>query len=142
MVAAYFWVDLLFGFAAACLLCALCAGGAAWVRRPLQSRAGLKLGLFSYSIYLMHAPVVGVLDVYVVRPLALPPVAHFAALVAIGLPAVLAVCWGFHLLFEAPFLRHRDLRSLRALPLPRLGPARRRPTALPAADVAPATNDA
>jgi peptidoglycan/LPS O-acetylase OafA/YrhL len=140
-VAAYFWVDLAFGLAAACLLCALCAGGAAWIRRPLQSRAGLRLGLFSYSIYLMHAPVVGVVDVDVVRPLGLPPVAHFAALVAIGLPAVLAVCWGFHLLFEAPFLRHRDLRSLRAVPLrlPRLA-GRRRP-ALPA-DVAPAAPDA
>jgi peptidoglycan/LPS O-acetylase OafA/YrhL len=132
-VAAYFWIDLAFGLAAACLLCALCAGGAARIRRPLESRVGLKLGLFSYSIYLMHAPVVGVLDVDVVRPLGLPPVAHFAALVAIGLPAVLAVCWGFHLLFEAPFLRHRDMRSLRAVPLrlPRLG-GRRRP-AVPAA---------
>jgi peptidoglycan/LPS O-acetylase OafA/YrhL len=141
-VAGYFWVDLVFGLAAACLLCALCAGGAVWIRRPLQSRAGLKLGLFSYSVYLMHAPVVGVLDVYAVRPLALAPVAHFAALVAIGVPVVLVVCYGFHLLFEAPFLRYRDMRSLRAIPLPRLrflGRARR---TLPQADVAPAANDA
>jgi peptidoglycan/LPS O-acetylase OafA/YrhL len=142
-VAAYFWVDLVFGLAAACLLCALCAGGAAWIRWPLQSRAGLRLGLFSYSIYLVHAPVVGVLDVYAVRPLGLAPVAHFAALVAIGVPAVLAVSWGFHLLFEAPFLRHRDMRSLRAvaLRLPRLAAGRRRP-AIPAAPAAPAANDA
>jgi peptidoglycan/LPS O-acetylase OafA/YrhL len=141
-VAAYFWVDLAFGLAAACLLCALCAGGAAWIRRPLQSRAGLRLGLFSYSIYLMHAPVVGVLDLYAVRPLGLPPVAHFAALAAVGVPVVLAVCWGFHLLFEAPFLRHRDMRSLHtvAVRLPRLA-GRRRP-ALPAPDAAPAANDA
>jgi peptidoglycan/LPS O-acetylase OafA/YrhL len=141
-VAGYFWVDLVFGLAAACLLCALCAGGAAWIRRPLQSRAGLRLGLFSYSIYLMHAPVVGVLDLYAVRPLGLPPVAHFAALAAVGVPVVLAVCWGFHLLFEAPFLRHRDMRSLHAVAvrLPRLA-GRRRP-ALPAPDAAPAANDA
>jgi peptidoglycan/LPS O-acetylase OafA/YrhL len=139
-VAGYFWIDLVFGLAAACLLCALCAGGGAWIRRPLQSRAGLKVGLFSYSIYLMHAPVVAVLDIYVVRKLGLPPVAHFAALVAVGVPAVLAVCWGFHLLFEAPFLRHRDMGSLRALAvrIPRV--VRRRPAL--AADVAPAANDA
>ena len=141
-VAGYFWVDLVFGLAAACLLCALCAGGGARIRRLLQSRAGLKLGLFSYSVYLMHAPVVGVLDVYVARPLGLAPVAHFAALVAIGVPVVLVVCYAFHLLFEAPFLRYRDMRSLRAIPLPRLrflGRARR---TLPQADVAPAANDA
>jgi peptidoglycan/LPS O-acetylase OafA/YrhL len=141
MVASYFWVDLLFGLATAALLCALCAGGVAWIRRPLQSRAGLRLGLFSYSIYLMHAPVLGVLDLYAVRRLGLPPVAHFAALLALALPAVLAVCWGFHLLFEAPFLRYRDMRALRAMPLPRLRPRRRERPALPA-DVAPATNDA
>jgi len=121
-VANYFWVDLVFGVAAACLLCTLFAGGAARIGRVLGSRAGLRLGLFSYSIYLVHAPVVAVLDVYAVRPLGLPSVAHFAVLVTVGVPAVLAVCWGFHLLFEAPFLRYRDLRSLRGVPLPRLRP--------------------
>ena len=89
----------------------------------------------------MHAPVVGGLDVSAVRPLGLPPVAHFAALVTVGLPAVLAVCWGFHLLFEAPFLRCRDMRSLRAVPLARVRLPRRARPALPA-DVAPAANDA
>ena len=141
MVAAFFWVDLLFGFGAAALLCALSAGAAAWIRRPLQSRAGAWLGLFSYSIYLVHAPVVGVLDAYALRPLGLAPLAHFAALVGVGVPVVLAVCWGFHLLFEAPFLRHRDMRSLREVPLARVRLPRRARPALPA-DVAPAANDA
>jgi hypothetical protein len=55
---------------------------------------------------------------------------------------VLAVCWVFHLLFEAPFLRYRDMRSLRALPLLRVRLPRRPRTALPAADVGPVANDA
>jgi peptidoglycan/LPS O-acetylase OafA/YrhL len=119
MVARYFFVDLGFGVAVACLLCTLCAGGATRVRRVLSSRAGRELGLFSYSLYLMHAPIVGVLDRYVVGAMAIPPLARFLVMLALGLPAVLVGCYGFHLLFEAPFLRYRDTRSLRAIPRPR-----------------------
>src|SRR5215210_1186968 len=80
MVARYFAVDLAFGLATACLLCTLSAGGAAWIRRLLGSRAALRLGLFSYSIYLVHAPIVGVLDASVVGPLALAPLARFGVM--------------------------------------------------------------
>jgi peptidoglycan/LPS O-acetylase OafA/YrhL len=139
MVARYFYVDLAFGLAAACLLCALCAGGARGISRVLGSRAGLKLGLFSYSIYLMHAPIIALLHKYVVVPLDLPALAQFFVLLAIGVPAVLIGCYGFHLLFEAPFLRYRDMRSLRAIPIFRLRlPSRRPAPVLPAPEVAAA----
>jgi peptidoglycan/LPS O-acetylase OafA/YrhL len=143
MVSRYFYVDLAFGLASACLLCTMCAGGAAWIRRVLGSRAGLKLGLFSYSIYLMHAPIVGLLNKYIVAPMGLPALAQFFVLLAIGVPAVLVGCYGFHLLFEAPFLRYRDMRSLRAMPIFRLRlPSRRPATVLPAPEVATAPQDA
>jgi len=141
MVARFFYVDLVFGLAAACLLCTLRAGGATWIRRALGSRAGLKLGLFSYSIYLIHAPIVGALDLYVVGPMALPPLAAFFALLAIGVPVVLAVCYGFHLLFEAPFLRYRDTRSLRALPVAALRLPRRGAPVVRSPEVATAPRD-
>jgi len=141
MVARFFYVDLVFGLAAACLLCTLRAGGATWIRRALGSRAGLKLGLFSYSIYLIHAPIVGALDLYVVGPMALPPLAAFFALLAIGVPVVLAVCYGFHLLFEAPFLRYRDTRSLRALPVAALRLPRRGAAVVRSPEVATAPRD-
>jgi peptidoglycan/LPS O-acetylase OafA/YrhL len=83
----------------------------------LASRTGLWLGLFSYSIYLVHDPVVGLLSRYAVGPLNLPPLVTFAVFLCVGLPIVLAVCYGFHLLFEAPFLRRRDMDALRALPM-------------------------
>jgi peptidoglycan/LPS O-acetylase OafA/YrhL len=139
MVARYFAVDLAFGLATACLLCALYAGGAAWVGRLLGSRAGLKLGLFSYSIYLMHAPIVGVLEAYVVGPLGVPPLARFGVMLAVGLPVVLAACYGFHLLFEAPFLRHRDARALRAIAM--RAPRLRRRRVRPGPEAAPVANE-
>ena len=84
------------------------------------SRLALWLGLFSYSIYLVHDPLVGMLNKYVFGPMDLAPLATFGLTVAVGLPVILACCYGFHLLFEAPFLRHRDLSALRTMPIVRL----------------------
>jgi peptidoglycan/LPS O-acetylase OafA/YrhL len=123
VVAHFFWMDLLFGLGVACLLTIFYAGGGVRARGLLGSRAGLWLGLFSYSIYLVHAPIVGVLDKYAVGPLGLSPLASFGLMLALGLPVILACCYGFHLLFEAPFLRNRSLSALRTVPILRLWPA-------------------
>ena len=40
----------------------------------------------------------------------------FAILLLVAVPVILAVCYAFHLMFEAPFLAHRDFRALRAIP--------------------------
>lgn len=120
VVARFFWMDLLFGLGVACLLALMHSGGSAPARGVLASRSALWLGLFSYSIYLIHAPIVGVLDKYAVGPIDLPPLASFGLMLAVGLPVILALCYGFHLLFEAPFLRQRDLSSLRSMPILRL----------------------
>jgi peptidoglycan/LPS O-acetylase OafA/YrhL len=116
----FFAVDLIFGVAVACQLAVMLSTGPGRARRVLTSRAALWLGLLSYSIYLVHDPVVGVLSRYVIDPLALPPLADFAVFLVVGLPVVLAVCYGFHLLFEAPFLHHRGRAALREMPLVRV----------------------
>jgi hypothetical protein len=64
-------------------------------------------------------------------PLALAPLATFGLTIALGLPVILAACYGFHLLFEAPFLRHRSLSALRELPILRLVPRLRAQPATP-----------
>jgi peptidoglycan/LPS O-acetylase OafA/YrhL len=115
VVAHFFFVDLIFGLAVACMLAVMYSGGIGPARRALGSRTGLWLGLFSYSIYLVHDPIVGVLHHYVVGPMNLPPLASFGVFVAVGIPVVLGVCYGFHVLFEAPFLRRRNWSALREL---------------------------
>jgi peptidoglycan/LPS O-acetylase OafA/YrhL len=117
MVAQVFWMDLLFGVGVAALLALIHAGGAFPARRVLASRVALWLGLFSYSIYLIHDPIIGVLDKYVFGPMDLSALATFGLTLVLGLPVILALCYGFHLLFEAPFLRRRDLSALRTLPI-------------------------
>lgn len=120
MVAYVFWMDLVFGVGVACLLTLLYAGGGVRVRRVFASRAALWLGVFSYSIYLVHDPLVGILSKYVFGPLALSPLATFGLTVALGMPVILALSYGFHLLFEAPFLHRRGWSALRSMPLARL----------------------
>jgi peptidoglycan/LPS O-acetylase OafA/YrhL len=116
MVAHFFYVDLVFGLFVACALYLLFTGGAVAPRRLLTSRKMLRLGLFSYSIYLIHAPILGVLNKYVIGPLGIPALAKFGLLLVVAVPLVLLLSYGFHLLFEAPFLRHRGMRALREIP--------------------------
>lgn len=113
VVAHFFWMDLLFGVGVAGGLTLMHAGAGAPVRRVLASRTAIFFGLFSYSIYLVHDPLLSVLSHYAFGPLGLPPLATFAVTLALGFPLILAACYGFHLLFEAPFLRHRDFGSIR-----------------------------
>jgi peptidoglycan/LPS O-acetylase OafA/YrhL len=120
VVARFFWMDLLFGVGVACVLAVMYAGGITPARRVLTSRTALWLGLFSYSIYLIHDPIVGMLDKYAFGPMDLSPLATFGLTLALGLPVILALCYAFHLLFEAPFLRHRSLSALRTLPILRI----------------------
>jgi peptidoglycan/LPS O-acetylase OafA/YrhL len=132
IVARYFWVDLIFGAAVACMLTLLFTGSAAPVRNALKSRGALFIGGFSYSLYLIHGPLVKAFDKALVSPLGLSSLEQFAVLVAFGVPVILGLCYGFHLLFEKPFLRYRSFRALRELPPVRALLRLRRPRRAPA----------
>jgi peptidoglycan/LPS O-acetylase OafA/YrhL len=140
VVANFFWMDLLFGVGVAGALTLMYAGGAARARRLLASRIAIFLGLFSYSIYLIHDPLLSVLSHYAFGPLGLPPLAMFAVTLAVGFPLILAACYGFHLVFEAPFLRHRDFGSIRNSSIGRFLLPRRSPEFAATEPVSPTVN--
>lgn len=71
--------------------------------RLLESRPAVLLGTFSYSLYLIHAPVLAVCQA-ALRPLGLPPTAALALMLGLGVPAALLCSYLFHLAFERPFL--------------------------------------
>jgi len=139
MVINFFWVVLLCGIGVASMLALMYAGRVNPARRFFGSRGLVFLGLFSYSIYLIHDPIVSMLSAYVFGPMALSPLATFALSLVLGLPLVLAFCYGFHLMFEAPFLRQRHLSAIKTMPLVRFWPQwlerRRARTEAPAEEV-------
>lgn len=74
------------------------------VTRVLSYGPLVAVGEFSYSLYLVHPPVLHVLDRIFWRLFHLPSIPMFLTLV-VCLPIVLAAAYVFHLLFERPFMR-------------------------------------
>lgn len=60
-------------------------------------------GRRSYSLYLTHAPLLGCLQLLVIATPILLPVRDWL-LFALGIPLFVIVAWGFHIVFERPFL--------------------------------------
>jgi peptidoglycan/LPS O-acetylase OafA/YrhL len=100
----YYWVDLALGPAIACLLLGVAAGRPAPLVRLLDTRPIRTLGLSSYSLYLLHEPIV----IVVYRRVVLPRYHHgataFLVALALVLPLSIVVAWLFARLFERPFL--------------------------------------
>lgn len=123
----YFWVDLAFGPSMGFLLAAISVGRPAPLVRFLDTAPLRRLGSFSYSLYLTHAPVVVVLHALVVRPAAGHGVDAFLMLMALAVPASLLLAWLFASVFELPFQRHRDPRALWTAIRARMRPGETRP---------------
>jgi peptidoglycan/LPS O-acetylase OafA/YrhL len=90
------------------VLCANAKGAIPGVRatilRCLQSRAAVALGAFSYSLYLVHYPLVQALWNLQIK-LSLTPVARCVLMFGAGVPVSLLAAYAFHLAFERPFMR-------------------------------------
>jgi peptidoglycan/LPS O-acetylase OafA/YrhL len=110
--ARFFWVDLLAGAAAA----ALFAGWAKWpqarIARLLSSRPSRWLGQSSYSLYLLHLPILGLVYWGLVAQLTTDNNARFRLLLLVGVPAAVAGSRVFWWWFERPFMEHRTIRGL------------------------------
>jgi peptidoglycan/LPS O-acetylase OafA/YrhL len=86
----------------AILMLCLNAGGA--TVRVLSRPALVRVGIFSYSLYLIHAPVLHLLDLALDNA-GVDPNIQFGLLVIFGFPVILLVAYGFHCVFERPFMR-------------------------------------
>ena len=79
------------------------------VHQVLSHRVLVSLGLFSYSVYLIHQPLVIALGHFAIRHFSNAEVVGFELCIVI--PLMLGLGYGFHLLFERPFMnapRDRD----------------------------------
>lgn len=108
------WVDLALGPAIACLLVALAAGRPMPLVRLLDSRPIRSLGLSSYSLYLLHEPVVIVTWARFVLPRYHHGPTAFLVMCGLVLPVTIVLALLFAALFERPFLRARQAGSGRS----------------------------
>ncbi len=119
----FFWVDLAVCPSIVFLLAGLSVGRAPLAARVLDTRPLRGLGSFSYSLYLVHAPIVIVIDVLAAQehvPLGLP---RLLVLSVTAVPLAVLFAWLFASVFEFPFQHHRSRRDILAAArrsLPRL----------------------
>jgi peptidoglycan/LPS O-acetylase OafA/YrhL len=118
----FYWLDMALGPAIALLLAALATGRPRWLEWFLDTRPIRRLGSFSYSLYLIHVPIVVAITRVKHLPHATPfTPASFFLTTAIAVPTCLLAAWLFASLFEIPFQRHRGWPALRAAATARLG---------------------
>lgn len=80
-----------------------------WLTKALECRPLAWLGAISYSLYLMHHPILQPL--YLFRPAwAEGTLESVEYLLAVGLPVILMCCAVFWLIFERPFVSRRARR--------------------------------
>jgi peptidoglycan/LPS O-acetylase OafA/YrhL len=118
-----YWVDLALGPAIACFLAAVATGRARSVQWLLDTWPVRRLGSFSYSLYLIHAPIVVAISLKVVGPHVHGGLPRFFLTLALALPISLIAARWFAAVFEIPFIRYRSWAALREAVQARLHPA-------------------
>lgn len=120
----YYWLDLAAGPAVALLLVSVALGRPAVLVRVLGTRPVRSLGSFSYSLYLIHAPIVVAVSTLVVNPRVALGLPAFLATTALAVPLSLLAGRLFAAVFELPFQRHRSWPALHAAVAARLSRVR------------------
>jgi peptidoglycan/LPS O-acetylase OafA/YrhL len=95
--------DLALGVAVAAMLIGV-SQGTGWVYRGLSWKPLARLGVFSYSLYLVHAPLLQVIWLLLVEPFNLSQGAALAVMWLVAAPLIIAAAYGFHVVAERPFM--------------------------------------
>jgi len=127
----YFWIDILVGPAIALMLAAVATRRPAPLVWLLGTRPVRSLGLFSYSLYLVHAPIVVIIARKFVAPHVAPGLPAFWVTLAVAVPVSLVFARVFAAFFEIPFQRYRSWTALRDAVRARLRPAPTRALPIP-----------
>lgn len=82
--------------------------------RLLETSAARTLGAFSYSLYLTHCVVLKQADTLIVSK-HISPMMAFDLKAVLGIPIAIGLAYGFHLVFERPFMVSSGSRNMRLL---------------------------
>ena len=104
-VAHWYVLDLVVGLMATCLLVETSRQTPTRLTRALGIRPLSVVGTFSYSLYLIHAPLLQLMWQYALAPLGVGAEAMFAVLMSLGLALVLGASYLYFRVLEAPFMQ-------------------------------------
>ena len=107
-------VDLIAGPASMCLLVAASKTGKNRLRDLLSRPKLVFIGTFSYSVYLLHDPLLRVVLTYLLFPLEKMKILQWCLLMFPGVPLIVGVTYLFHLRCERPFMNTLPPLSPRA----------------------------
>jgi peptidoglycan/LPS O-acetylase OafA/YrhL len=110
----YYWIDLAIGPAIAMLLAAVAGRRSPALTRLLDNRLMRSLGRISFSLYLVHLPVVSIISRRLVAPHVPPGMPAFWATLVLAVPVAAVTAWCFAAIVERPFQRHRTWASVTA----------------------------
>jgi peptidoglycan/LPS O-acetylase OafA/YrhL len=114
--APYYWITDVFVGAFTALLILVCGRkmrGPWWQRAMvdgLEFRSATTLGAFSYSLYLIHYPILLKMQ-YLMHENGFSDTAQMVVLFLGGVPFCLILAYGFHLVWERPFLERRSKKA-------------------------------
>ncbi len=117
----FYLLDLPVGLMTTALLVTASRAGGGLLKRILTARPLVFIGTFSFSLYLVHAPVLQLLWQYALVPLGVSREQMLVLLLSVGFVIVLGAAYLFFLGAEAPLLRAAQRARARA-PSP-VGPA-------------------
>jgi len=86
-----------------------------WLVEALHRGPLVFMGTFSYSLYLIHAPLLQLITQYILTPLHLTRFYSCWLLIIGGTPVIILLSYGFFVLFERPFLTRGKKESVTAL---------------------------
>ena len=99
--------NLIFATFATCFLIFVSLNPENWLRKLLDFKPLVFVGGFSYSLYLIHAPIMQILWQYPLYKLQAQPNLMVLVLILVGTPVSLLISYLFFLYCERPFLKQR-----------------------------------
>lgn len=105
------WTDWVIGSSSAALIASMAASPRSLLTRIASLPPLVWIGTFSYSIYLIHAPLLQVVWQYLLRPLRQSDTTTFILLAIPGTLVILALSYLFYLPFERPFVKRKPDQS-------------------------------
>jgi peptidoglycan/LPS O-acetylase OafA/YrhL len=112
----FYVLDFPVAVAALCLLVLTSRDRWSFVTRMFSWKPVVVIGTFSYSLYLVHAPLLQMIWQYILSPAHLSPTVMFAALMGPGALSILGFSYAFFRVFEEPFMGRSAPRALHGRP--------------------------